>query len=330
MLNRIQIFKKVNVSYKEEGEHFPAAVINSSEDAANFVRQFYKSDISLYETCFVLFLDKHNNTLAYHKASLGSRYLHILDLDLVVELAIKLSAWQIILVHNHPTFFREEAGPSDGDIELTTDLKKILDGAGIIFRDHIILYPYSYYSFYDERGSFLKINNLNEKRIKRIITKEKEPRINLCKEIKYKIVDRDNNFPVVKIENSEDAIDFVQKKFSKEIAKKELYFILCMDEKGYTMAYIKVSKHLKPGLYSDSLKIARLIEESSTSQFYVIHTYPIIGEAKPMEVDVDFVESLNWRVDLMNYVINDYIILTKNNYLSFDKKDLFYKGYEIL
>ena len=326
MLNRIQIFKKVNVSVKEEGDHFPAAVINSSEDAANFVRQFYKSDISLYETCFVLFLDKYNNTLAYHKASLGSRYLHILDLDLVVE----LSAWQIILVHNHPTFFHEEAGPSDGDIELTTDLKKILDGAGIIFRDHIILYPYSYYSFYDERGSFLKINILNEKRIKRIITKEKEPRINLCKEIKYKIVDRDNNFPVVKIENCEDAIDFIRKRFSKEIAKKELYFILCLDVKGYTMAYIKIDKHLKTGLYSDSLKIARLIKESSTSQFYVIHTYPTNEKAKPTEIDVDFVESLNLRVELMDYIINDYIILTKENYLSFEEKDLFYKGYEIL
>jgi DNA repair protein RadC len=330
MLNRIQIFKKVNVSYKEEGEHFPAAVINSSEDAANFVRQFYKSDISLYETCFVLFLDKHNNTLAYHKASLGSRYLHILDLNLVVKLAINLSAAQIVLVHNHPTFFREEARPSDGDIELTTDLKKILDGAGIIFRDHIILYLNSYYSFYDERGSFLKINNLNEKRIKRIITKEKEPRIKLCKEIKYKIVDRDNNFPVVKIENCEDAIDFVRKRFSNEISKKEFYFILCLDEKKCTMAYIKVDKHLKSGLYSDSLKIARFIHELLVSQFYLIHSYPINGEAKPVEIDVDFVENLNYRLELMDYFINDYIILTKENYLSFDKEDLFYKGYEIL
>ena len=251
-------------------------------------------------------------------------------MNLVVKLAINLLASQIVLVHNHPTFFREEASPSDGDIELTTDLKNLLDGASIIFRDHIILYPNSYYSFYDERGSFLKINNLNEKRIKRIIVKEKEPRIKLCKEIKYKIVDRDENFPIDEIKNSEDAIDFVRKRFSKEIAKKELYFIICVDEKKQIMTYIKVSKQLKPGLYSDSLNIVRLIHESLVSQFYVIHSYPTDEEAKPVEIDVDFVESLNLRVELMDYFINDYIILTKENYLSFDKEDLFYKGYEIL
>ena len=122
----------------------------------------------------------------------------------------------------------------------------------------------------------------------------------------------------------------MRKRFSKEIAKKELYFIICVDEKKQIMTYIKVSKQLKPGLYSDSLNIVRLIHESLVSQFYVIHSYPTDEEAKPVEIDVDFVESLNLRVELMDYFINDYIILTKENYLSFDKEDLFYKGYEIL
>ena len=316
-MSKIEIRKKIDISYKEDGVHLPAAVINTTEEAANYVRQFFHDDICLYESCFVLFLDKYNNTIAYHKASHGSRYLHLLDLQLMTKLAINLSAKQIVLVHNHPTFF---SGPnaSDGDVELTKELKQNLDAVDIILRDHLVLKKDSYYSFYNQRGSFLRENSLNEKRLRRIKAKELQPRVELCKEIKWRIVSRDDNFPMVNIRKAEDVISFIRKNFKKEIEKIELYFILCLDENKKLISYQILNKNLNPGLYCDSLKVARNVIETLSSIFYVVHSYPFEGEAKCTEVDGDFFYNLELRVELMDYVITDYIILTKDNSFSYD------------
>ncbi|MGL4451137.1 MAG: JAB domain-containing protein, partial [Sarcina sp.] len=65
---------------------------------------------------------------------------------LIVERALKYATKGIIFAHNHPS---GSLTPSRKDIELTTELKELLEVIDIKLLDHIILGEGDYFSFYD-------------------------------------------------------------------------------------------------------------------------------------------------------------------------------------
>jgi DNA repair protein RadC len=121
--------------------------ILSSIDAYKYAKMFYFEDINIYESSFVIFLDRSKNTKGYAKISQGGTSGTVIDIKILYYLVITCLADSIILVHNHPS---GNLQPSNQDKDITNKIKNALSYSDISLVDHIIITDKSYYSFADE------------------------------------------------------------------------------------------------------------------------------------------------------------------------------------
>ena len=74
----------------------------------------------------------------------GGADMAYIDINMIFKHAILCGAKSIICVHNHPT---GDSSPSDNDIQLTNNIKKISNIVKIPLLDHIIIGKREYFSF---------------------------------------------------------------------------------------------------------------------------------------------------------------------------------------
>ena len=141
----IRQFKITKVNEAEEIEQIK---ITSSEIAYNFMRQFWYDDIEVYESFFVLLLNRNNVTIGWAKISQGGVTGTVADPKMILKYALDSLACGVILAHNHPSGNLEA---SREDKNLTFKIKEGLKLIDCNLFDHIILTPNkgSYYSFAD-------------------------------------------------------------------------------------------------------------------------------------------------------------------------------------
>lgn len=120
--------------------------INTSQAAATYVRQFFYEDIEVYESFFILMLNRNNSTVGWAKISQGGIDSTVIDTIMVAKFCIDKLAKGVILCHNHPS---GELRPSDADIRVTRQISNALQLLGIKVQDHIILTSESYFSLLD-------------------------------------------------------------------------------------------------------------------------------------------------------------------------------------
>lgn len=142
-------FKKKLKSYslKPNETDFPCVKISCSKDAADYARNFYYEDLTIYESFFVMYLNNANNTVGYVKISQGGITGTIVDVKLVIKHAIDSLCMAMILVHNHPS---GTLRPSEADKRITEKIKKAAQFFDIKTLDHIILTEESYLSMADD------------------------------------------------------------------------------------------------------------------------------------------------------------------------------------
>lgn len=107
--------------------------------------------IELVEQFMILLLDRSNSCLGISHISTGGVSTCLVDPKVVFATVLKARASNVILAHNHPS---GNLKPSPADIELTKKLKAggaLLD---VSVLDHLIVTPFSYYSFTDDGLSF--------------------------------------------------------------------------------------------------------------------------------------------------------------------------------
>ncbi|MDD2476952.1 MAG: JAB domain-containing protein [Dysgonamonadaceae bacterium] len=131
---------------KEESE-FKRVKITSSKDAAKYARNFFQEDIEIYESFFMILLNRANNTDAYVKISQGGIAGTVVDLKLIAKYAIDCLASGVIVCHNHPS---GTLYPSEQDKLITEKIKNALKLLDIKLLDHIILTKDGHFSFADE------------------------------------------------------------------------------------------------------------------------------------------------------------------------------------
>ncbi len=141
MTKTIQLYE-----LKKIQSEFPKTKIRSSADAAEFIRQFYSDDIDIFESSFILLLNRANDTIGYAKISQGGITGTVVDPRLVAKYAVESLATAVILAHNHPSGNTE---PSTADKEITHKIKNGLKLLDIDLLDHLILTNESYYSLAD-------------------------------------------------------------------------------------------------------------------------------------------------------------------------------------
>lgn len=125
---------------------FPKVKISNSAQAADFIKQFYTGDIDIFESSFILLLNRNNLTIGFAKLSQGGINSTIIDPRIVAHYAVKALATSVILCHNHPS---GNLKPSEADLILTKKVYAGLELLDIALLDHIILTTEGFYSLAD-------------------------------------------------------------------------------------------------------------------------------------------------------------------------------------
>ena len=139
-----------SLTVKQTGKIIQMEPITGSATAAKAVRSLYGDDIAIYESFYIIVLNRANKPKGWAKISQGGIAGTIVDPIIVAKYTLDLCGQAIILVHNHPS---GKMIPSDADRAIT---KKIKDGLKTFFDvtvlDHIILSgeDEKYFSFADE------------------------------------------------------------------------------------------------------------------------------------------------------------------------------------
>lgn len=126
---------------------FPKNKIENSNDCYEVIRKFYHEDIEVYESFFILLLNRANNTIGYAKISQGGIVGTVIDTKLIAKYCIDSLASSVILAHNHPS---GNLGVSSADKEITIKIKNTLAIFDCKVLDHLIITENKYTSFADE------------------------------------------------------------------------------------------------------------------------------------------------------------------------------------
>jgi DNA repair protein RadC len=132
---------------KKVQTEFPSVKVNTSKISYDFIKKFYSGDIEVYESFFILLLNRANKTVGYAKISQGGVVGTYVDIKIIAKYAVDSLASSVILAHNHPG---GNTAPSEQDKSITQRIKKALALLDVQVFDHIILTEDSYYSFADE------------------------------------------------------------------------------------------------------------------------------------------------------------------------------------
>ena len=120
--------------------------VTTSESASNVIRQFYFDDINIYESFFILLLNRANNTTGFAKISQGGTAGTVVDIKIIAKYAVDSLSPNVIICHNHPSGNKQ---PSDADLNITKRIKDALLLLDIKLIDHIIITENDFYSFAD-------------------------------------------------------------------------------------------------------------------------------------------------------------------------------------
>ena len=129
------------ITLKKTKTDFPCIKIEKSADAYEFVRNYYSDDIGIFESFFILLLNRGNKTIGYAKISQGG------FVGTVIDTTIIALAKSVILCHNHPS---GALMPSEADKAIKKKIAEALKIFDCAVLDHIILTEESYYSFADD------------------------------------------------------------------------------------------------------------------------------------------------------------------------------------
>ena len=115
---------------------FNKVKITGSMTAAKYSRNFYQTDIGIYESFFMMMLNNQNNTIGYVKISQGGISGTLVDVRILAKYAIESLCSAVILVHNHPS---GSLKPSNADRDITKKIKDTLNLFDVRVLDHIII-----------------------------------------------------------------------------------------------------------------------------------------------------------------------------------------------
>lgn len=139
--------KSVEYSLKMIKKDFPIEKITNAGSSYEYAKKFYFDDINIYESVFIILLNKASNTLGFAKISQGGINSSIIDVKIAAKYAIDSLASAVILVHNHPS---GDTRPSRQDDEFTRKLWSALELIDVQLVDHIIITENNFYSYADE------------------------------------------------------------------------------------------------------------------------------------------------------------------------------------
>jgi len=148
MKSLTQSASEIQVSY------YPKKVVGTkitcSEDAYSVLKEFYPTEtIGLQERFVVAYLNRAHDVIGVYEASVGSMTCTIVDIRIILSVALKIAATNLIISHNHPS---GNLTPSGLDKDLTNKIKEAGKLIDITVLDHIILSHDGKFSSFANQG----------------------------------------------------------------------------------------------------------------------------------------------------------------------------------
>lgn len=138
---------EINVSYSNT--NFEKVKITSSKKIFDLVINQWNLDlIEFQEEVKIVLLNRANEVLGIYEMSKGGISGTVVDNIIILAIALKCNASNIIIVHNHPS---GNLKPSEADKTITKKLKQACEILDITLLDHLIISKQGYYSFTEER-----------------------------------------------------------------------------------------------------------------------------------------------------------------------------------
>jgi len=138
---------EITVSYKDTVKPSERFVIKTSTDTAKILEVAYRDCMQHHEEVHVLYLNTANRVLGISNIAKGGTNHTVVDVKIILQTALKVSASAIILSHNHPS---GNLTPSKYDLEMTKMIMEGCKAVGLQLLDHVIMAEESYSSFADD------------------------------------------------------------------------------------------------------------------------------------------------------------------------------------
>jgi DNA repair protein RadC len=139
--------KMNRIEFKMKKSVFEQRKVIKSADAYDVIRKFFGDEIEIYESFFILLLNRSNTCIGYAKISQGGCVGTVIDVKIITKYVIDSFAQSVILAHNHPS---GNTTPSNADKLITEKIRNALRLFDCEVVDHLILTQDQYYSFSDE------------------------------------------------------------------------------------------------------------------------------------------------------------------------------------
>src|SRR5690554_6487425 len=145
-MTKVKAYGK-RLKVEDSGNPAPAVKITSSQLAAQYAKEYFFEDIEIFESFFIMLLNRANVVIGWAKISQGGVSGTFVDGKIVAKYAVDSLASAVILLHNHPS---GNLTPSMADINLTKKIKAGLSYLDIQVLDHVIITKDDHYSMADE------------------------------------------------------------------------------------------------------------------------------------------------------------------------------------
>lgn len=139
---------EISVNYNTTNQQ-RVRITSHKEAYELIIKNWNLNIIEFQEECKVILMNKGNFVLGIFDVSKGGIDSSVVDIRIILAVALKCNATQLILVHNHPS---GSLTPSNSDKNITEKLSKACDLLNLTLLDHLIITRNDYYSLNKENN----------------------------------------------------------------------------------------------------------------------------------------------------------------------------------
>jgi DNA repair protein RadC len=136
----------------------------------------------------------------------------------------------------------------------------------------------------------------------------------------YSIKKNQSEFPRQKISSSKDAEQFIRQFYGDDLEVYESFFLLLLNQANETVGYAKISQGGIAGTIVDVKIIAKYVVDTLSQAVVLAHNHPS-GNIRPSQADENITTRIKATLNLFDCKVLDHIILTADNYFSFQDND---------
>lgn len=140
------MFAEVELKYVRQQRLSERVPVRSSKDAYFVAKHLWSDDISFIEETYCIYTDVALNVIGWSRFTKGSGRGVLFDIKRMVQVALKLSAHGVVVIHNHPS---GNLMPSTSDKNVSDNLRDALKLIDMVLLDSMIITEEGYFSLSD-------------------------------------------------------------------------------------------------------------------------------------------------------------------------------------